>query len=223
VHALFTAEPDPTIAELQSRLAAAGIAASRSAIGRSLLAAGLTRKMSQHAAEQDRADVAAARRAWRARQPALNPERLVFLDETWATTALARRYGERAEAAGWWPPCPIKRRTHVVRIFPNAESCLRLIRALAVEMHENWLEAHRYLSMDDLCEHKKEALRMAAQLALWTTLRVAHKGHHRTMIRFAENSERNSSPRPAPPVLPRAARAATEPGRGVDSGGWRRS
>jgi putative transposase len=56
----------------------------------------------------------------------------------------------------------IERRTHVVRIFPNAESCLRLVRALAVEMHENWLEAHRYLNMDDLREHKKEALRMAA-------------------------------------------------------------
>jgi Transposase, Mutator family len=40
-----------------------------------------------------------------------------------------------------------------VRIFPNAESCLRLIRALAVEMHENWLEAHRYLNMDDLREY----------------------------------------------------------------------
>ena len=47
-------------------------------------------------------------------------------------------------------------------IVLNAESCLRLIRALAVEMHENWLEAHRYLNMDDLREHKKEALRMAA-------------------------------------------------------------
>ena len=35
----------------------------------------------------------------------------------------------------------IKRRTHVVRIFPNPESCLRLVRAFAVEMHENWLEA----------------------------------------------------------------------------------
>jgi putative transposase len=56
----------------------------------------------------------------------------------------------------------IKRRTHVVRIFPNAESCLRLVRALAVETHENWLEQHRYLTMDDLREHKKEALRRAA-------------------------------------------------------------
>ena len=49
-----------------------------------------------------------------------------------------------------------------VQVFPNAESCLRLIRARAVEMHENWLEAHRYLNMDDLREHKKEARRMAA-------------------------------------------------------------
>ena len=56
----------------------------------------------------------------------------------------------------------IKRRTHVVRIFPNPESCLRLVRALAVEMHENWLEAMRYLNMDHLAEHKKQMLRQAA-------------------------------------------------------------
>jgi transposase-like protein len=56
----------------------------------------------------------------------------------------------------------IKRRTYVVRIFPNGDSCLRLIRALAVETHEDWLEAHRYLNMEDLEEHKKEQLRLAA-------------------------------------------------------------
>jgi putative transposase len=37
-----------------------------------------------------------------------------------------------------------------------------LVRALAVETHENWLEQHRYLNMDDLREHKTEALRRAA-------------------------------------------------------------
>jgi putative transposase len=58
----------------------------------------------------------------------------------------------------------LKRRTHVVRIFPNAASCLRLVRALAVEMHENWLEATRYLNMEHLREHKKEAMR-AIELA----------------------------------------------------------
>jgi putative transposase len=35
----------------------------------------------------------------------------------------------------------IKRRTHVVRIFPNTQSCLRLVRALAVETPEDWLES----------------------------------------------------------------------------------
>src|SRR5215471_9707153 len=41
----------------------------------------------------------------------------------------------------------LKRRTLVVRIFPNVGSCLRLIRALAVEIHEDWIEATRYLNM----------------------------------------------------------------------------
>jgi len=56
----------------------------------------------------------------------------------------------------------IKRRTHVVRIFPSEASCLRLVRALAVEIHENWLEAIRYLNMEHYREHKKETLRQAA-------------------------------------------------------------
>jgi putative transposase len=56
----------------------------------------------------------------------------------------------------------LKRRTHVVRIFPNAASCLRLVRALAVETHENWIEAIRYLNMDLLREHKKQLLREVA-------------------------------------------------------------
>lgn len=53
----------------------------------------------------------------------------------------------------------IKRRTRVIRIFPNEASCLRLVRALTVETHENWIEATRYINMDLLREHKKEALR----------------------------------------------------------------
>jgi putative transposase len=56
----------------------------------------------------------------------------------------------------------LKRRTLVVRIFPNTASCLRLSRALAIETHEGWLEAIRYLNMEHLKEHKKEALRALA-------------------------------------------------------------
>jgi len=56
----------------------------------------------------------------------------------------------------------IKRRTRVVRIFPNAESCLRLVHALCVETHEAWLEDSRYLNMSLLAEQKKELLSVAA-------------------------------------------------------------
>jgi len=53
----------------------------------------------------------------------------------------------------------LKRRTLVVRIFPNRESCLRLIRALAVEIHEDWVEATRYLNMEVLKEQLKQQRR----------------------------------------------------------------
>ena len=56
----------------------------------------------------------------------------------------------------------LRRRTRVVRIFPNAASCLRLVRALCAETHETWLEDSRYLNMDMLREARKEQLRKAA-------------------------------------------------------------
>ena len=46
-----------------------------------------------HAAEQDRPDVARRRARWRRYQARLAPERLVFLDETWAKTNMARLRG----------------------------------------------------------------------------------------------------------------------------------
>ena len=41
----------------------------------------------------------------------------------------------------------IKRRTRVVRIFPNEQSCIRLVSALAMEENENWME-RKYLTME---------------------------------------------------------------------------
>ena len=45
------------------------------------------------AAEQARPDVAAARQAWRENQAELEPARLIFIDETWVKTNMARLYG----------------------------------------------------------------------------------------------------------------------------------
>lgn len=59
----------------------------------------------------------------------------------------------------------IKRRTYVVRIFPHEQSCLRLIRALAMETHENWIEATRYLNMELLREQRKQLLRQVDRAA----------------------------------------------------------
>ncbi len=42
----------------------------------------------------------------------------------------------------------IRRRTRVVRIFPNEASLVRLTSALAIERNEKWME-RRYLSMPE--------------------------------------------------------------------------
>ena len=44
----------------------------------------------------------------------------------------------------------IKRRTRVVRIFPNRESCLRLVSAMSMETSEEWITGRRYLDMEEL-------------------------------------------------------------------------
>ena len=52
----------------------------------------------------------------------------------------------------------LKRRTHIVRIFPNEASCLRLSRAVAAEIHDEWIEQHRYLDMrplQDQCRRQR--------------------------------------------------------------------
>jgi transposase-like protein len=111
-----------------------------------------------------RGDLAAWLAKWSAKYPKLTGWVEENIEETLTFYRLPRQHHKHLKSTNMLERLneEIKRRTHVVRIFPNAESCLRLVRALAVETHENWLEAHRYLNMEDLREHKKEALRQAA-------------------------------------------------------------
>jgi transposase-like protein len=44
----------------------------------------------------------------------------------------------------------LKRRTRVVRIFPNRAACLRLVTALAAETSEEWESGRRYLNMEEV-------------------------------------------------------------------------
>jgi transposase-like protein len=119
----------------------------------------------------DRRDLAEARHdlaawigKWQAKYPRLVAWVEENIEETLSFYQLPRQHHKHLKSTNMLERLneEIKRRTHVVRIFPNTESCLRLVRALCVETHENWLEAHRYLNMDYLRELKKEALRKAA-------------------------------------------------------------
>lgn len=46
----------------------------------------------------------------------------------------------------------IRRRTRVIRIFPNPEAAVRLISALAIEQTEEWITGRCYLNMEELIE-----------------------------------------------------------------------
>nr|WP_010583658.1 transposase [Schlesneria paludicola] len=45
------------------------------------------------ASEQDRSDIVEQRVQWHATQPTIDPNRVVFIDETYAKTNMRRRYG----------------------------------------------------------------------------------------------------------------------------------
>jgi transposase-like protein len=111
-----------------------------------------------------RADLAVWIGKWQVKYPRLIAWVEENIEETLTFYRLPRQHHKHLKSTNMLERLneEIKRRTHVVRIFPNAESCLRLVRALCVETHENWLEAHRYLNMDYLRELKKEAMRKAA-------------------------------------------------------------
>jgi len=111
-----------------------------------------------------RTDLAAWIGKWQSKYPRLVAWVEENIEETLSFYRLPRQHHKHLKSTNMLERLneEIKRRTHVVRIFPNGESCLRLVRALCVETHENWLEAHRYLNMDYLRELKKEAMRKAA-------------------------------------------------------------
>ncbi|CDX22242.1 transposase (fragment) [Mesorhizobium sp. ORS 3324] len=102
-----------------------------------------------------KADLAAWLAKWSARYPRLTAWVEESIDNTLTFFRLPRQHHKHLKSTNMLERLneEIRRRTYVVRIFPNAKSCLRLVRALAVETHENWMEANRYINMDDLREH----------------------------------------------------------------------
>jgi len=108
--------------------------------------------------DEARRDLAVWLRKWQSKYPRLCDWAEENIEETFTFYRLPPGHRKHLKSTNMLERLneEIKRRTHVVRVFPNTESCRRLVLALAVETHEEWLESTRYLNMDALREHKKE-------------------------------------------------------------------
>jgi len=119
----------------------------------------------------DRRDAAEARlhlHAWLGRWASKYPRLCAWveesIEETWTFYRQPREHHKHIKSTNLLERLnqELKRRTHVVRIFPNEQSCLRLIRALASEQHEEWLHGPVYLDMQPLRDLLKPSLQIAA-------------------------------------------------------------
>lgn len=108
--------------------------------------------------EEAHQDLAAWLKKWQGKYPKLCDWVEANIEETLTFYRLPRQHHKHMKSTNMLERLneEIKRRTHVVRIFPHEASCLRLVRALAAEIHEDWIEATRYLNMHMLKEHKKQ-------------------------------------------------------------------
>jgi putative transposase len=86
------------------------------------------------------------------------------IEETWTFYRQPREHHKHIKSTNLLERLnqELKRRTHVLRIFPSPQSCLRLIRALASEQHEEWLHGPVYLDMQPLRDLLKPSLHLAA-------------------------------------------------------------
>jgi transposase len=139
-------------------------------------------KKTAHASEQDRPDVKARREAWFESQLDLDPERLVFIDETWTTTNMARKCGreqkgERLRASvphGHWK----------TTTFIGGLRCDRMTAPMVLDgpVNGQWFQAYvdqvlvptlsrdDIVIMDNLGSHKGAGVRKAIEAAGATLL-----------------------------------------------------
>jgi transposase len=174
---LVKATPDLTIEEIQQRLLEdRGLTASTGTIWTVLDRCDLTfKKKSAHAAEQDRPDVLQQREDWFEGQLDLDPAKLVFIDETWASTAMARLYGraprgERLRAGiphGHW-----KRITFVAGLRPTGMTAPMLLDGsinartfldYVTQILAPTLAPGDSVIMDNLSSHKSDQVREAIE------------------------------------------------------------
>ena len=175
---------DMTLAEIGEKLAAvargSGVPVDDLALLRQARAD--AQKKTGHASEQQRPDVLARRRLWFEGQAGLAPERLIFIDETGASTKMARlrgwsRKGERCRASiphGHWKTTTL---TAGLRLSGLAAPMLldgpmhgAAFKAYVEQVLVPELDPGDIVVMDNLPVHKVAGIRQAIEAAGATLL-----------------------------------------------------
>lgn len=114
--------------------------------------------------EEARRDLAAWLARWQEKYPKLCAWAEGNSEETFTFYRLPREHHKPLKSTHLLERLneELRRRTHGIRIFPNEASCLRLVRALAVEPHEEWREGARSLDLEPLRAQRKLKLEVAA-------------------------------------------------------------
>jgi transposase len=132
-------------------------------------------KKTAHAAEQDRPDVAAAREAWRELAPNLDPDKLVFIDETGASTKMARLRGRSQRGSRCRAPIPhghwltttftaaLRRTALTAPMTLNGPMNAIAFRAYVEQVLAPTLQPGDIVVMDNLPAHKGTAIRSAIE------------------------------------------------------------
>lgn len=112
----------------------------------------------RRSAKEARADFVAWLTKWQGKYPKLCDWAERCIEETFTFFRLPQVHRKHMRSTNMLERVneEIKRRTYIIRSFPNEASCLRLVRALAVEIHEEWEGSSRYLNMRLLEEQKKK-------------------------------------------------------------------
>jgi len=101
-------------------------------------------------AAQAHATAGSCAQRWRGSHPAVATQLEEELDPCLACYAVPAAHRVRVRTTNGLERFnqELKRRTRVVRIFPNRAALLRLVTALAMEQSEEWVSGRRYLTME---------------------------------------------------------------------------
>lgn len=118
-------------------------------------------------ATQARAMARTSAERWRGSHPALATQLEEDIESCLACYAVPAAHRMRVRTTNGMERFnqELKRRTRVVRIFPNRAALLRLVTALAMEQSEEWVSGRRYLTMEPREEVHSPAATPVAQAA----------------------------------------------------------